>query len=1001
MDSEALIARVLATSADGWPACYQEVLDLLCDSSPDAVFELAQQVKLQGVDARLQTELGAAKRLADFLWGLGTSVGLPRVEALGLLARGDVARLDGATAEAMDLLNQAGARFLAAGDRVGWARARGGWLIAATQAGSVTTADLAAMDEVRQVLREHAPAYRLAMVEQNTAIAHLYLGQHNAALAMLGQALADLGPGTAQHEHNLRAMLLGNQANVLLWSGDLPGARELHERARALFLAIGNGGHAALAEMNLAVVERLSWNLRDALACARSGADGLRAAGLEALAPLAQVFLADTLVQLNRAAEAVPVIDSAIDTLRGRGFPLDLADALSTRARALERAGDTDGALASLVEAEGALTHAPSRHVSYFPIILDRAAILLAHGRAVEAREVALPLLRPGAAELTGVQRARARALVAEATLALGDARSAQAMAAALLADAAVGVVEAPEPRYRAHLVLARAARREDDLAVALSHYDGMTDALQLAIGELADDQRAAFLEDKDALYMEALLAALDAGAPALALGYLERWRARAIWTVHTAVSVGMQSTRGRRGRRSRRRTAAAMENTVTAGHAPEEELEVLRTRHRATSASLAVLSADAPLRAGLTRELGELARQIRDLLATLARRAATLASFDGAALAQALPPDATALAYALAGDDLVIFALSAGELAARRVPEGVRRLQAVSHAIHLTIDTITARLRSLSAGDNAGVASTLDRWAAPLREALQALWALLIAPVADLLPADGAPLTLVPQGLSHALPLSAMLDGDGERYLAERWRVRMIPTCRSLIAPSAPLPPAEPLAGGLPLALGYSDHGRLPRAPEEARTVAALLGGEACVENEARGERLQQDSAPTVVHLAAHGALRLDNPYSSFVQLADGPFHPTDALTLDLRGCRLVTLSACETGLGRAGGGDEQIGLVRAFGYAGAGAVLATLWRVAEEASLAFMERFYRQEVTGASLEAALRDAQVAFLRGADDPRWAHPYFWASFQLTTHVASPGFPSPTLGSGDT
>src|SRR5215831_10181286 len=135
MDSEALIARVLATSTDGWPACYQVVLEQLCDGSSDAVFEVAQQVKLQGVDVRLQTELGAAKRLADFLWGLGTSVGLPRVEALGLLAQGDVARMDGATAEAMDLLDRAGARFVVAGDRVGWARARGGWLIGATQAG--------------------------------------------------------------------------------------------------------------------------------------------------------------------------------------------------------------------------------------------------------------------------------------------------------------------------------------------------------------------------------------------------------------------------------------------------------------------------------------------------------------------------------------------------------------------------------------------------------------------------------------------------------------------------------------------------------------------------------------------------------------------------------------------------------------------------------------------------------------------------------------------------
>jgi len=992
MNSEGLTARILATPTDEWPALYQHVKDSLREDSPDAVFELAQQVKLQGVDARLQTELGAAKRLADFLWGLGVSVGLPRVEALGLLARGDVARMDGATAEAMDLINQAGARFLAAGDRVGWARARGGWLIAATQAGSVTPADLAAMDEVRQVLRAHAPAYRLAMAEQNIAIAHLYLGQHDAALAMLDQALADLGPvgvGTAPHEQNLHAMLLGNQANVLLWRGDLPGARELHKRAHALFLAIGNGGHAALAEMNLAVVERLRWNLRDALARARSGAEGLRAAGLEALAPLARVFHADILVQLNRAAEAVPVIDGAVDALRGRGFPLDLADALSTRARVLERAGDTDGALASLLEAEGVLTHAPSRHVSFFPIVLDRAAILLAHGRAKEAREVALPLLRPGTTELTGVQRARARALAAEAALALGDARIAQAMAAALLADAAVGVVEATEPRYRAHLILARTARGDGDLAAALRHYDGMADALQLAIGELADDQRAAFLEDKDAPYMEALLAALEAGAPAQALGYLERWRARATWTLHTA-AVG------------RRRTGAPAGRDAAPGHAgaPEEELEALRARHRATSASLAVLGADSPLRASLTRDLGELARQIRDLLATLARRAVTLAPLDGAALAQALPTDATALAYALAGDELIIFALRPGELAARRVPDGVRRVRAVGRAIHLAIDTLTAHLRSLSAGDTAGVAATLARWEAPLRAALQALWALLIAPVADLLPRDGAPLTLVPQGLLHALPLAAMLDEDRDVYLTERYRVRVVPTCRSLVAPSPPRPPSGPPPGGPPLALGYSDHGGLPRAPEEARAVAALLGGKAYIEDDARGERLLQGGAPMVVHLAAHGALRLDHPYSSFVQLADGPFHPTDALTLDLRGCRLVTLSACETGLGRASGGDEQIGLVRAFGYAGAGAVLATLWRVAEEASLAFMERFYRRAAAGASFEAALRDAQMTFIHGADNPRWAHPYFWASFQLTTHVASPEVTVPALVSDD-
>jgi len=125
--------------------------------------------------------------------------------------------------------------------------------------------------------------------------------------------------------------------------------------------------------------------------------------------------------------------------------------------------------------------------------------------------------------------------------------------------------------------------------------------------------------------------------------------------------------------------------------------------------------------------------------------------------------------------------------------------------------------------------------------------------------------------------------------------------------------------------------------------------------------------------------------PNSSFVQLADGPFHPTDILEMDLRGCRLVTLSACETGLGRRSGGDEQIGLARAFGLVGAEAVLATLWRVDDETTRVFMTAFYQRVAAGELPAQALRVAQLSFIRDAAGWR-AHPYFWAGFQLTTLI---------------
>jgi CHAT domain-containing protein len=224
----------------------------------------------------------------------------------------------------------------------------------------------------------------------------------------------------------------------------------------------------------------------------------------------------------------------------------------------------------------------------------------------------------------------------------------------------------------------------------------------------------------------------------------------------------------------------------------------------------------------------------------------------------------------------------------------------------------------------------------------------------------------------------------DGERYAIERWPMACAASCRALSRETADLA----IPGGPLLALGYARDGSLPHAPEEARQVAALVGGEARVDEEATGDRLRREAAGRgYLHLAAHAALRLESPNSSFVELADGPFHPSDALTLDLRSCRLVTLSACRTGLGRQSGGDEQIGLLRAFGLAGAEAVLATLWRVDDTATLAFMRQLYQRISCGAQPAEALRAAQLCFIHGADEPPRHHPYFWAGFQLMQYRA--------------
>jgi CHAT domain-containing protein len=95
-----------------------------------------------------------------------------------------------------------------------------------------------------------------------------------------------------------------------------------------------------------------------------------------------------------------------------------------------------------------------------------------------------------------------------------------------------------------------------------------------------------------------------------------------------------------------------------------------------------------------------------------------------------------------------------------------------------------------------------------------------------------------------------------------------------------------------------------------------------------------------------------------------------------------LVTLSACETGRHVVGGGDEILGLTRAFLAAGAASLLISHWAVEDVSTRLLMRRFYDLLAGGARKDDSLRDAQRWFVTGDEHPFYAHPYFWAPFYL-------------------
>jgi CHAT domain-containing protein len=142
------------------------------------------------------------------------------------------------------------------------------------------------------------------------------------------------------------------------------------------------------------------------------------------------------------------------------------------------------------------------------------------------------------------------------------------------------------------------------------------------------------------------------------------------------------------------------------------------------------------------------------------------------------------------------------------------------------------------------------------------------------------------------------------------------------------------------------------------------------------------------VVHLATHGYLDSQRPrlsslllsqFSAEGQPQDGYLRLQDIYALKLNS-DLVVLSGCETALGKQIRGEGFIGLTRGFMYAGAKAVVASLWRVDDAATAEFMRHFYFAMIENNKYpSAALRYAK---LKIANDRRWRKPYYWAAFVI-------------------
>lgn len=265
----------------------------------------------------------------------------------------------------------------------------------------------------------------------------------------------------------------------------------------------------------------------------------------------------------------------------------------------------------------------------------------------------------------------------------------------------------------------------------------------------------------------------------------------------------------------------------------------------------------------------------------------------------------------------------------------------------------------------------------------------------------------IVDAGL-RSIPLSALHSGD--RFLIEDYSVGMMPSL------SLTDTQYRDIRGDRLLAMGaehFSDLDSLPGVPFELETIRELLWqGESFLNEDfttANLKKARSSQKYSIVHLATHGEFRPGMPKNSYIQLWNERLTLDKLRTLELNRSNidLLVLSACRTALGDA---EAELGFAGFAVLAGVKSAMGSLWYVSDIGTLGLMTGFYEQLQQVPIKSEALRQAQLALLRGEtriedgllvtptgnyplppslasiNDNSLSHPYYWGGF---TTIGSP------------
>jgi CHAT domain-containing protein len=286
--------------------------------------------------------------------------------------------------------------------------------------------------------------------------------------------------------------------------------------------------------------------------------------------------------------------------------------------------------------------------------------------------------------------------------------------------------------------------------------------------------------------------------------------------------------------------------------------------------------------------------------------------------------------------------------------------------------------------------------------------------------------LIIIPDDALHYLPFETLRSKLDGRWLIEKYAVAYAPSLSSLWEIVKRADQRKEVRTKDLLAFGDPDYGRTdaPAMPAsslqdrlspagfprltysgtEVRKISAFIDEDKkdirvrdrASEQELKKLPLQKYK---IIHFAAHGVIDDQNPARSAIVLStanddreDGFVQMREIYNLHLN-ADLVSLSACQTGQGQYVQGEGIEGLNRAFFFAGASAVMTSLWSINDQASAQLMERFYFHLKNHSNLMDALRAAKIELIRSGV---LSHPYYWGAFLLTGDATRKPFNRPVF-----